>query len=106
MNIRTLVLGESHTGKTSFIRRKATRYVPTIGVDYSVYTFNDINLRVWDTAGHERFKQVVQNFYADNMLIIFVYRDKESFSKMCRGLMTHVFTTSRFCPDKLVALGP
>ena len=82
MNIRTLVLGESYTGKTSFIRRKTTRYVPTIGVDYSVYTFNDVHLRIWDTAGHDRFKQVVQNFYADNMLIIFVYRDKETFAKI------------------------
>ena len=31
---------------------------------------------------------------------------KETFSKICIGLMTHVFTTSRFCPDKLVALSP
>ena len=79
MNIRVLVLGESHTGKTTFIRRNITQYVPTIGVDYSVYDHKDVNLRIWDTAGHDRFKQVVQNFYSDNMLFVFVYRD------MCTG---------------------
>ena len=31
---------------------------------------------------------------------------KEIFSNICSGLMTHIFTTSRFCPDKLVALSP
>lgn len=82
MNVRVLVLGESCTGKTTFVRQNVTEYIPTIGVDYSVYNYKDVNLRIWDTSGHDRFKQVVQNFYVNNMLVVFVYRDKESFSKI------------------------
>lgn len=85
MNIRTLVLGDSNTGKTMFIRHDNeidNVYIPTIGVDYSTYTHNECTLRIWDTAGHERFKQVIQNFYANNMLIIFIYKDKTSLANI------------------------
>ncbi len=109
MNVRTLVLGDSNTGKTMFIRHShedvhKNVYIPTIGVDYSRYTHNDCTLRIWDTAGHKRFKQVVENFYANNMLVIFVYKDKASFASI-ELLRRDIQTRTKNCKYVLIYNG-
>jgi len=87
MNIKTILLGKSGTGKTQFLnhlrKNQMKNYCPTIGVDYIVYRHEDkVNLQIWDTSGSDRFRGVVDNFLKGIDLCVFVYKDINSFEKM------------------------
>ncbi|XP_065175613.1 ras-related protein Rab-36-like [Sycon ciliatum] len=79
---KVIVLGDSSVGKTSLIRRFVSRtfecsYKATIGVDFEVQKFyflsKQFDLRIWDTAGNERFKTITSAYYRGSNAIILVY---------------------------------
>lgn len=88
MNVKAVMLGASAVGKTTilnYLRKvKIAQHVPTIGVDFFVFHGTDvgINICIWDTSGHKRFKYVVNTFVKDVDLCIFVYKDQSSFHTM------------------------
>ncbi len=69
---KVLLIGESGVGKTSLLQRFArnhfaTKYLPTIGIDYMV-SFCEVEgvrvcLQMWDTAGQEKFNTLTSSFY-------------------------------------------
>ena len=70
--IKILLLGETNVGKTSifnrFIYNKYKKVIgSTIGVDFETKTIkyknNSYLIRLFDTAGQERFRSISQNFY-------------------------------------------
>ena len=70
--IKILLLGETNVGKTSifnrFIYNKYKKVIgSTIGVDFETKTMkyknNSYLIRLFDTAGQERFRSISQNFY-------------------------------------------
>ncbi|WP_448336788.1 Rab family GTPase [Chloroflexus aurantiacus] len=72
LTAKICLLGEFSVGKTSLIRRFVEgvfdeRYLSTLGVKINRHTLHidqtEINLIIWDTAGGEKFDQVVQNYY-------------------------------------------
>ncbi|MGQ9483351.1 MAG: Rab family GTPase, partial [Chloroflexus sp.] len=72
LTAKICLLGEFSVGKTSLIRRFVEgvfdeRYLSTLGVKINRRTLHidqtEINLIIWDTAGGEKFDQVVQNYY-------------------------------------------
>ena len=89
-----IVLGESQVGKTSFINRFNTGSferdtLTTIGLDFVVkeMTLEDgtkVNVKIFDTAGQERFRNLTKNFYqkADGAILMYSETDEDSFNKI------------------------
>ncbi|KAH0571805.1 Rab1a [Spironucleus salmonicida] len=79
---KTLIIGDSAAGKSSLLLRYADNtfnpiFHSTIGVDYRIKTVNfqnlTIKLQLWDTAGQEKFENIVQSYYrgAHGVLLVF-----------------------------------
>ena len=89
LSFKILLLGESQVGKTSFINRyindKFDNTLLTMGIDSSLKTLKRNNktvyLKIYDTAGQERFRSIVQNFYkgADGIILIYDVTNLASF---------------------------
>lgn len=79
--IKTVLLGEATSGKTSI----ATRLVSdkfysdneaTIGAGFLVGNgkkFNDMKFAFWDTAGQERFASIIPMYYRDAKIVMLVF---------------------------------
>ena len=89
-DVQIITLGESNVGKTSIIKRFSDNkfsldYFNTVGVDYVnkkiTIDSRDINIRVWDTAGQEKFRSIAKAYYqrADGIFIVFDVTSRESF---------------------------
>ena len=95
---KVLLLGNSNVGKSSLFLRFIDdiwndTFVPTIGVDFKIKTFNidekKIKMQIWDTAGQERFKNIIASYYrgAHGILLIYDVTDKESFKNLSNWLI-------------------
>ena len=95
---KVLLLGNSNIGKSSLFLRFVDdiwndTFVPTIGVDFKIKTFNidekKIKMQIWDTAGQERFKNIIASYYrgAHGILLIYDVTDKESFKNLSNWLI-------------------
>ena len=89
-DIKVITLGNSSVGKTSFLMKYIDNsftltYTTTLGVDFKQKKIKlngkDIRLRIFDTAGQERFKAVSVSFIkkADGVILIYDISDLESF---------------------------
>ncbi|NXF85576.1 RAB44 protein, partial [Eubucco bourcierii] len=85
-----LFVGDSHVGKTSFLYRlHADSFNPhlaaTVGLDYHVKTLVVDNmhftLRLWDSAGQERYRSVSRQFFrkADGVVLMYDLTSHYSF---------------------------
>lgn len=92
-SFKILTLGESCVGKTSILLRYTENsfiqtHLLTIGIDFKTkyITMNKkkIKLKLWDTAGQEKFRTLTQQYYknADGILLIFDIKDRSSFDKI------------------------
>ena len=78
-----MILGDASVGKTSLVRNidekpHEARHLKTIALDYITTTYKhedgqQVEVKVWDTAGQDKFKSITPNFYrsADGMIIAF-----------------------------------
>lgn len=93
-SIKILLLGESKTGKSSFIRRLCfndfnENYSPTNTIEYNDYfiKMNDYILRmqIWDIPGNEECNLIIKNHSQSTDYAIYFYSvdDKHSFNKIC-----------------------
>ena len=90
-DIEIITLGNSAVGKSSFILKYTDNvftldYLTTLGVDYKhkkikLKNGKDVRLRIFDTAGQERFKSVSASFVkkADGVILIYDIGEKDSF---------------------------
>ena len=90
-DIKVITLGNSSVGKTSFLMKYIDNsftltYTTTLGVDFKqkkikLKNGKDVRLRIFDTAGQERFKAVSVSFIkkADGVILIYDIGDLESF---------------------------
>ncbi|KAM8988144.1 ras-related protein Rab-44 [Ara ararauna] len=85
-----LFVGDSHVGKTSFLYRlHANTFNPhltaTVGLDYQVKNFVVDNkcfaLRLWDSAGQERYHSITKQFFrkADGVVLMYDITSEYSF---------------------------
>ena len=91
---KILLLGDSTVGKTSFMIRYLDDTFDdtlfTMGIDsrYKDLVRNNkkIFLRIYDTAGQERFRSIVKNYYkgADGILLMYDVTQLESFNSIKR----------------------
>ncbi|PKU35716.1 ras-related protein rab-44 [Limosa lapponica baueri] len=86
-----LFIGDSHVGKTSFLYRlHANAFNPqltaTVGLDYQVKNLMVDNkrfaLRLWDSAGQERYRSITKQFFrkADGVVLMYDITSEYSFS--------------------------
>ena len=80
--LKTVIVGDSSVGKTSLVYRYTEGkfledYTSTIGVEFRIKKFEyqgfQINLKIWDTTGQERFHSITKSFFNNTDGILFVY---------------------------------
>ena len=79
---KILLIGDSAVGKTSLLLRYVddtfnSEFQTTIGVDFKISTLNIdgkiLKLQLWDTAGQDRFRNIVASYYRGAHGIIIMY---------------------------------
>jgi Ras-related protein Rab-1A len=92
---KVLLIGDSSVGKTSVLLRYVddkfnAEFQTTIGVDFKVSTVSvnnkQIKLQLWDTAGQDRFKNIVASYYrgAHGIILVYDITNQSSFSNVQR----------------------
>lgn len=80
--IKSVIIGDTGVGKTAILKKiSESSYIdtssPTIGVDF--FTVNtivnkfNIKIHIWDTAGHERYQNLVKTYFKNNAICYVVY---------------------------------
>ena len=92
--IKIITLGNSQVGKTSiiirFIEKKFSfNYLSTIGLDFKSKKIllpngNEVKIRVFDTAGQDRFRSIAVSYIqkADGILLIYDITNQGSFDSV------------------------
>ena len=91
--IKLLTLGETEVGKTSIVLRYSDdkfheSKIATIGIDFKIKMIKKgnekIKVSIYDTAGQERFKNIVKHYYkgANGVLLIFDITKRDTFEKL------------------------
>ena len=81
---KIILLGDSGTGKTSIMNRYLDNrqpdciHEPTIGVDFRLKTEAEIDkkkikLHLWDTAGQECFRSIIEGYYRGIAAAVIVF---------------------------------
>ena len=82
INIKTIIIGDTYSGKTSILNRYINRcfnpsFMATIGVDYYKNELIKKNTKykftIWDTSGQEKFNSIITSYYRDTGAVIFVF---------------------------------
>ena len=92
-SIKVILLGDSMVGKSSVINRLCNQTFdesigPTICIEHYNYLIkvNDytIRMQIWDTAGQEKYNSIINKYYANTDLAIYVYSidNLESFHRI------------------------
>lgn len=83
-----VLVGDSDVGKSRIIKHfSGCRYVdtgPTVGVDFAENVL-DVNgrkakVRIWDTAGNVRFRQIVRLYIQNVAVVLLVYTNTSRYS--------------------------
>ena len=92
--VQIIILGDGAVGKTSIIKRYANaefdeEHITTLGLDFVTRDFtpaqgSDVKVKIWDTAGQDRFKTLTYSFYkkADGIIIAFDVTDYKTFENI------------------------
>lgn len=103
--LKILIIGESDVGKSSLMLRFTNDVFDpglsaTIGVDFKVKELsvegNTAKLAIWDTAGSERFRTLMPNYYrgAHGAILVYDVSNRATFTKLDHWLNElETFTT-------------
>ena len=91
--INTLILGDCSVGKTCVLLRYVSGTFdvaqnPTIGVDFRTKKITldkeQLNFRIWDSAGQERFRSITQQFFknADGIILVYDVTKLETYTQI------------------------
>ena len=110
--MKLVFVGDTAVGKTSVImtwtsEKFPTLYEPTVFDTYKgmkSYKGNQVNLQIWDTAGHPDLGRLRPIAYSntDCFIICFSMVDRESLSNACGAWLREVKSTTKACPCILV----
>ncbi|EDS89582.1 ras-related protein Rab-1A, putative [Entamoeba histolytica HM-1:IMSS-B] len=109
--LKVLLIGDISVGKTSLLLRYcdstfSTTYITTIGVDFKVATMKrngrTIKMQIWDTAGSERFRSIVNSYYkaSNGCFLVYDITDATSFN----NVMMWYTALKEECPECEVML--
>ena len=79
-----LLLGDGAVGKTSLIKMFTTQefsedHMVTLGIDFMNYKWtppnssDEMQIRLWDTAGQEKYQTMTHSFYKNAHGVVFCY---------------------------------
>ena len=88
-----IIIGDSTVGKTSIITRYSngtfdSNYLATVGIDTCTKDENIngkiVRVKIWDTAGEERFKTLTNNFFrnAEGVILVYDVTNTETYSNL------------------------
>ena len=115
ITFKILTIGESGVGKTCVLRRFVENkflknHLATIGIDFKTKPLNihnqEIKLKIWDTAGLERFRNITTQYYkgADGIVLVYDVTDEASYEKI-RDWMEQILSNTQQEEIGLVLLG-
>ena len=115
ISFKILLLGDSTVGKSSFILRFCEDKfdedsLTTIGLDQKnkFVKFGDkkIELRIWDTAGEERFRSIAKNLFkgADGIVLMYDLSNYDSF-KDIKGWINNIKESVDISKIALIVVG-
>ena len=89
---KIIIIGDSNVGKTqilnSYLKEFKKNVKSTVGTEFEhkyVYIENKvIKFQFWDTAGEERYKSIIKNYYknARGVFIVYDITNQESFNSI------------------------
>lgn len=90
---KVLIIGNSGVGKTALLLRYTDgvfnpEFHTTIGVDFKISTVDIdgklVKMQLWDTAGQDRFRNIVASYYrgAHGVIMVYDVTDTESFTSI------------------------
>ena len=93
INMKYIMLGDSSVGKTCIIYKYVDNFLPsnynsTIGIDCKIKLFEykgyKMKLTIYDTAGQERFRTIIKNYFhnCDGIFLVFDLTNKNSFNNL------------------------
>ena len=93
MSYKVILVGDSGVGKSSLLTRYfynefSNNHNSTIGVDCESKEINvkekTVRLQIWDTAGHEKFRNITTSYYRNThcFILLFDITNKESFDNL------------------------
>lgn len=93
--VKTVIIGDAGVGKTSFCKKLLTGefsniYSSTIGVDffirYSLINDKIFKLQIWDTAGQEKFSNIITSYFRNAKFVILMFdlNDSRSYEKLLK----------------------
>ena len=96
IEVKVVLLGETHTGKTSLISKlindafsynePSTLVASSVEKVYEYKEYNnvEVHMEIWDTAGQEKYRALTKIFYKDASIAILVYdiTRRESFDEL------------------------
>ena len=115
-SFKIILLGQSGVGKTSILRKYVYKefeykYLCTLGVDYCLKK-NEIlgervNLKIWDTAGQEKFRTVNKSYYlgSDACFIVFDLTSYNSFKDLDGWYDDFCQNSEEHAKNNIVVLG-
>lgn len=92
-SFKIILLGDSNVGKTSiyfYYTKKIFQeeYSSTVGVDFTTefkrISGKNVRLKIWDTAGEEKFRSTISNYFkgADACFLVFDLTNIDSFNNL------------------------
>ncbi|XP_012563173.1 ras-related protein Rab-8B [Hydra vulgaris] len=89
VSFKIILVGQSGVGKTALMRRYVKRYFPeievsTIGIDLGTKVIDldgiKVELKIWDSAGSEKFKSLTTSYYrnADGAILVYSLENANS----------------------------
>ena len=91
--IKLVLFGESNVGKTTIFKRFCENIfdkntITTLGIEFKIknYKYNnkDYSIQIFDTAGHERFKSITENYFrmGNGFLMVFDLTNQDSLTNL------------------------
>ena len=91
---KIIIVGDTNVGKTQILNVFTDKFEEksgtTVGVDLKIYEIKDevknqhIIFQIWDTAGEEKYKSIVSQYYKDisGAIIVYDITNKKSFENV------------------------
>ena len=92
IEFKVLLVGDSKVGKTSILLQFTDEiyndtHLMTIGIDYKIKRIQmgdfKVRLKIWDSAGQERFQSITKNYYKGADAVVFVFDINDAYFKLC-----------------------
>lgn len=77
-NFKIVLLGDPSVGKTTLCRRYMgegfqENYLATLGAEFVIKEYNDVQLLIWDIGGHRNFMNIFQAYLQGGQGLILVF---------------------------------